>query len=78
MSEKANKDDIQHIHLGTTEWRSLVLGLVIGAIFGAMQLPIPVPNVVGGNLAITGVFIGMIIVGVYRNQVKFRKPPEER
>lgn len=71
----SDEEDVQYIQFGETEWKSLVVGLVIGAVFGALQLPIPVPGVVGGNLAITGTFIGMVIVGLHRGTVKLGSPP---
>ncbi|MFB6079760.1 MAG: XapX domain-containing protein [Haloferacaceae archaeon] len=66
--------DVQYVYFGATEWKSLVVGLVIGAVFGALQLPIPVPGVVGGNLAITGTFVGMVVVGLAQGNVKLGKP----
>ncbi|MDR0599851.1 MAG: XapX domain-containing protein [Treponema sp.] len=36
----------------------LVVGLVIGGIFGLLKLPLPVPHGLGGILGLIGMFIG--------------------
>jgi len=41
-----------------------------------LNLPIPAPNVLGGNLAILFTFTGLVIVGLIRGEVKFGRPPE--
>jgi XapX domain-containing protein len=40
----------------------LMVGVVIGAIFGLCKLPLPVPHGLGGVLGLVGMFIGGQIV----------------
>lgn len=63
-----------YVFVGRTEIKALIVGLVTGALYGALQLPIPAPNVLGGNLAILFTFIGLVIVGVLRREVVLGRP----
>jgi XapX domain-containing protein len=42
----------------------LVVGLVIGAVFGLFKLPLPVPHGLGGVIGLIGMFIGGQIVKI--------------
>lgn len=63
-----------HIFVGRTEIKALAVGLATGALYGALQLPIPAPNVLGGNLAILFTFIGLVTVGLFRREIAFGRP----
>jgi XapX domain-containing protein len=77
MSAAHFREDIMnYVYVGKTELLALVVGLVTGAIYGSLNLPIPAPNVLGGNLAILFTFTGLVIVGLIRSEVKFGRPPE--
>jgi len=67
---------MQYIYIGGTELKALTVGLITGLIYGFFNLPIPAPNVLGGNLAILFTFIGIVIVGIIRKEVKFGKPDQ--
>jgi len=41
---------------------SLLVGLVVGAIFSLLKLDIPAPNSLNGVLGIVGLFLGYILV----------------
>ncbi|MDR2476900.1 MAG: XapX domain-containing protein [Treponema sp.] len=43
----------------------LVVGLVIGGIFGLFKLPLPVPHGLGGVLGLIGMFIGGQIIKAF-------------
>lgn len=65
---------MQYVYIGKTEIKALIVGLVTGIIYGSLNLPIPAPNVLGGNLAILFTFVGMLIVGLLRREIKFGLP----
>lgn len=66
----------QYVYIGPTEIRALIVGLVTGLIYGALNLPIPAPGVLGGNLAILFTFIGLVIVGMVRGEIALGRPPK--
>ncbi len=66
---------MQYVFVGKTEIKALIVGLVTGALYGALNLPIPAPNVLGGNLAILFTFVGLVIVGMIRREIKLGRPP---
>jgi XapX domain-containing protein len=66
---------MEYIYLGRNELVALVVGLVTGAIYSFLNLPIPAPNVLGGILAIIFTFIGYAIVRKFRGQITFGRPP---
>lgn len=41
---------------------SLLVGVVVGAIFSALRLPIPAPRALAGVLGITGIYLGYELV----------------
>lgn len=41
---------------------SLLAGIVVGAVFKLMKLPLPAPPVLSGILGIFGVYLGGVIV----------------
>jgi XapX domain-containing protein len=43
----------------------LLVGLVIGVIFGLFKLPLPVPHGLGGILGLIGMFIGGQIIKAF-------------
>jgi XapX domain-containing protein len=45
----------------------LVVGIIIGVIFGLFKLPLPVPHGWGGVLGLIGMFIGGQIVRLLLN-----------
>lgn len=67
---------MEYIYIGQTELKALTVGLVTGIIYGMLNLPIPAPNVLGGNLAILFTFIGFVTVGLIRGEMKFGRPKE--
>lgn len=66
---------MEYIHVGRNELVALVVGLITGALYTWLELPIPAPNVFGGILAIIFTFIGYVIVQRYRGVVVFGAPP---
>ena len=66
---------MQYVFVGKSEIKALIVGLVTGALYGALNLPIPAPNVLGGNLAILFTFLGLVIVGMIRREIKLGRPP---
>ena len=66
---------MQYIYVGSTEIKALVVGLTTGVIYGALNLPIPAPAVLGGNIAILFTFIGLVIVGMLRREIAIGRPP---
>ncbi|WP_228434381.1 DUF1427 family protein [Natrarchaeobaculum aegyptiacum] len=52
---------VEAFTLGMDAIQAFIVGLIIGVIFTWFDLPIPVPSVLGGILAIWGVFIGWVI-----------------
>lgn len=71
-------ETVNYIYIGKTEIKALIVGLITGALYGALNLPIPAPNVLGGNLAILFTFVGLVIVGLIRHEVTLGRPPEEQ
>lgn len=67
--------DKQYVFIGKVEIEALIVGLITGLIYGGLNLPIPAPPVLGGNLAILFTFVGLIIVGLARHEVAFGHPP---
>lgn len=67
--------DKEYVYVGKTEIKALIVGLVTGAIYGALNLPIPAPGVLGGNLAILFTFIGLFVVGALRKEMALGRPP---
>jgi XapX domain-containing protein len=65
----------QYIYVGRTEITALVVGLVTGALYSLLDLPIPAPNVLGGILAIVFTYIGLVIVQIARKEAAFGPPP---
>ena len=53
---------MEYIYLGRNEWVALAVGLITGALYSWLSLPIPAPNVFGGILAIIFTFIGYVII----------------
>lgn len=49
----------------TIVW-SLVTGIICGAVFTALKLPLPAPAVVEGIAGIVGIFIGMVLINLLR------------
>lgn len=43
---------------------SLIVGIVVGAIFTAFKLPVPAPGVIEGVVGIVGIYLGMAILKV--------------
>ncbi|MGE0846599.1 MAG: XapX domain-containing protein [Flavobacteriaceae bacterium] len=68
---------MQYVYVGRNEIVALVVGLVTGALYSWLELPIPAPNVLGGIFAIIFTFIGYLIVQKIRGQVTFSAPPKE-
>ena len=66
---------MQYVYVGRNELVALLVGLVTGALYSWLHLPIPAPNVLGGILAIIFTFIGYLIVQKIRGQVAFGAPP---
>lgn len=65
----------EYVYVGQTELKALTVGLVTGALYGALDLPIPAPNVLGGNLAILFTFVGLLIIGLMRGEMAIGRPP---
>jgi XapX domain-containing protein len=42
--------------------RALVAGMIVGAVFNFVKLPIPAPNAVAGIVGIIGIYIGFVVV----------------
>jgi len=64
-----------YVYVGRTEIKALIVGLVTGVLYGALNLPIPAPNVLGGNLAILFTFVGLVIIGLFRHEMTLGRPP---
>jgi XapX domain-containing protein len=62
---------MNHVTLGGVELAASGVGLFTGMLYGALKLPIPAPNVLGGIFAIWGTFIGLVIVQAIQGQVTF-------
>jgi XapX domain-containing protein len=46
--------------------KALVTGLLTGAIFAVLNLPIPAPSALAGVLGIVGIFLGYVLVTYFR------------
>lgn len=66
---------MEYVYVGRTELVALLVGLITGAIYSYLNLPIPAPNVLGGILAIIFTFIGYVIVQKIRGRITFGAPP---
>ena len=44
------------------EIKAFITGMMVGAIFGFLSLPIPAPDKVAGVLAIAGIFCGYFLI----------------
>lgn len=77
MKQSKPTVDKSYIYVGTTEIKALIVGLVTGALYGVLNLPIPAPNVLGGNLAILFTFVGLVIIGLIRHEMALGRPPTE-
>lgn len=42
--------------------KSFIGGIIVGALFGVFNLPIPAPTSFGGILGIQGLFVGYMVV----------------
>lgn len=62
---------MNHITIGVVEIAAAGVGLVTGLLYGALRLPIPAPNVLGGVLAVWGTFIGMSAIQLLQGQLTF-------
>lgn len=67
---------MEYVYVGRSELVALVVGLITGALYSWLELPIPAPNVFGGILAIIFTYIGYLIVQKYRGVVAFGQPPK--
>lgn len=65
---------MEYVYVGRNELVALVVGLVTGALYTWLNLPIPAPNVLGGILAIIFTFIGYLIVQKIRGVITFGAP----
>lgn len=75
MKELSSTVQKAYVYVGRTEIKALIVGLVTGALYGILKLPIPAPNVLGGNLAILFTFIGLVIIGLLRHELALGRPP---
>lgn len=66
----------EHVYIGRTEVVATIVGLVTGALYSWLNLPIPAPNVFGGILAIIFTFIGYVIIQKARGALAFGPPPK--
>jgi len=66
----------EYVYIGRTEIVATVVGLVTGALYSWLNLPIPAPNVFGGILAIIFTFIGYVIIQKARGVLAFGPPPK--
>lgn len=48
---------------------SLAVGIIIGIIFKAVKLPVPVPHGWGGLLGLVGMFVGSELVSFIFNHI---------
>jgi len=44
---------------------ALVVGIVVGLVFGRLDLPIPAPPALAGLLGIVGIFVGYKLAGLF-------------
>lgn len=75
MTPSSSAPEKSYVYVGKTEIKALIVGLVTGALYGSLNLPIPAPGVLGGNLAVLFTFIGLVIVGLLRREMALGKPP---
>lgn len=47
---------------------ALITGLVCGAVFGLLKLPIPAPNALAGVMGIVGIFLGYVVIQYFTKQ----------
>jgi len=66
----------EYVYIGRTEVVATIVGLVTGALYSWLDLPIPAPNVFGGILAIIFTFIGYVIIQKSRGVLAFGPPPK--
>jgi len=66
----------EYVYIGRTEIVATIVGLVTGALYSWLNLPIPAPNVFGGILAIIFTFIGYVIIQKARGVLAFGPPPK--
>ncbi|MDR0734205.1 MAG: DUF1427 family protein [Elusimicrobiota bacterium] len=45
---------------------ALLTGIITGAIFTLIKLPLPAPNALPGILGIVGIYIGYLAVGLFK------------
>ena len=45
--------------------KAFAVGIVIGAIFTFLKLPIPAPGVLVGVIGIFGIYLGMVIIKIF-------------
>lgn len=62
---------MNHITIGIVELAASGVGLFTGLLYGALRLPIPAPNVLGGIFAVWGTFIGLVATQMIQGQVTF-------
>ena len=43
--------------------QALVLGIIVGAIFGAFKLNVPAPSTLAGIMGVVGLWLGWVAVG---------------
>lgn len=66
----------EHVYIGRNEIVALIVGLITGALYTWLDLPIPAPNVFGGILAIIFTYAGYLIVQMFRKAVVFGPPKD--
>lgn len=44
---------------------ALAVGIVVGLVFGRLNLPIPAPPALAGILGIVGIFLGYKVAGLF-------------
>lgn len=66
----------EHVYVGRNEIVALVVGLITGALYTWLSLPIPAPPVLGGIMAIIFTYVGYLIVQKIRKAVVFGPPKE--
>lgn len=72
----ASSGPTEYVYIGRTEIVATIVGLVTGALYSWLNLPIPAPNVFGGILAIIFTFIGYVIIQKSRGVLAFGPPPQ--
>lgn len=74
--DAASSGPTEYVYIGRTEIVATIVGLVTGALYSWLNLPIPAPNVFGGILAIIFTFIGYVIIQKSRGVLAFGPPPK--